>query len=117
MTIIAAALLCAGTIGGSYVYVRAALDPPAELSEEAAAAFKQHAAEYRLIVELAAQSERDSLNAERTRLAAERNRYQELNENTVWDKIISYVWLALIFGGGVVIGAMTIFMAVVFLMR
>ena len=64
MTIIAAALVCAGTIGGGYAYVRAALNPPAELSEEAASAFKQYAPEYRLIVELAAQKERDKLNAE-----------------------------------------------------
>ncbi len=81
------------------------------------AAFKQYAAEYRLVVELAAQNERDALDAERTRLAAERNRYQELNENTVWDKIISYGWLALIFVGGFVIGVITIVAAFVFRMR
>ena len=36
-----AALLCACAICGSYAYVRAALAPPAELSEEATAAFRQ----------------------------------------------------------------------------
>ena len=117
ITIIAAALLCACAICGGYLYVKAALAPPAELSDEAAAAFRQHAAEYRFIVEHAAQNERDELNAERTRLAAEQNRYQELNENTVWDKIASYGWLALIFGGGFVIGAVTIIAAFVFRMR
>jgi len=117
ITIVVAALVCAGTIGGSYAYVRATLAPPAELSEEAAATFKQYAAEYRLIVEHAAQNERDTLNAERERLTAERNRYQELNENTVWDNIASYGWMALIFGGGFLIGAMTIFAAFIFWMR
>ena len=115
--IFAAALLCVVVIGGSYLYVRTALAPPAELSDEAAAAFKQHAAEYRFVVERAAQNERDALSAERTRLAVERNRYQELNESTVWDNIISYGWLALIFGGGFVIGAITIVALFVFRMR
>ncbi len=41
MTIIAAALIYAGTISGGYTYVRSALAPSAELSDEAAAAFKQ----------------------------------------------------------------------------
>jgi len=117
MTILAAALLCVCAICGSYAYVRVALAPPAELSEEAAAAFKQYAAEYRLVVELASQNERNALNAERSRLAAERNRYEELNENTVWDDIVSYGWLALIFGGGFVIGMVTIVAAFVFRMR
>ena len=117
MTIIAAALVCAGAIGGGYAYVRVALTPPAELSAEAAAAFKQYAPEYRHIVKQAAQNERDKLNAERERLAAERNHYQDLNENTVWDKIAAYGWLALIFGGGFVIGAITIFVAFLFWMR
>lgn len=117
ITITAAALLCACAIFGSYLYVRAAFAPPAGLSDEAAAAFKQYAAEYRLIVERAAQNERDALNAERTRLAAERNRYQEWNENTVWDKIASYGWLALIFVGGFVIGVITIVATFVFRMR
>lgn len=110
ITIVVAALICAGTIGGSYAYIKAARAPPAELSEEAAAAFKQHAAEYRRIVELAAQKERDDLNAER-------NRYQELNENTIWDNIASYGWLALIFCGGFVVGIVTIVAAFVFRMR
>ncbi len=117
LTIVAAALFCAGTIGGSYACVRAALAPPAELSEEAAAAFKQYASEYRLVVERAAQNERDKLNAERERLAAERNRYQELNENTIWNKIASYGWSALIFGGGFVVGVVTIVGAFVFRIR
>lgn len=117
MTISAAALLCACAVCGSYAYVRAALAPPVELSEEAAAAFKQYATEYRLVIERASQNERDSLNAERTRLAAERNYYQELSENTVWDNIVSYGWLALIFGSGFMIGAMTIIAAFVFWIR
>jgi predicted nuclease with TOPRIM domain len=68
--VVAAVLVCAGTISGSYAYVAAALKPPAELSEEAAAAFKQYAPEFRRVVELAVQNERESL-------AAERNRYQQ----------------------------------------
>jgi myosin heavy subunit len=114
--IFASALLCAGAVCGGYAYVRAALAPPAELSEEAAAMFKQYAAEYHLVVERATQNERDKLNAERERLVAERNRYQELNENTAWDKIASYGWLVLIFGGGFVIGVITIVAAFVFRM-
>lgn len=117
MIIFAAALLCVAAIGGSYVYVRTALAPPAELSNEAAAAFKRYAPEYRLVVELAAQNERDALNVERTRLAAERNCYQELGENTVWDKIALYGWLALIFGGGFFSGVITIVALFVFRMR
>lgn len=113
----ATAVLCAFAIGGSYLYVRAALVPPAELSAEAAVAFKQHAAEYRFVVERAAQNERDALNAECERLAAERSRYEEWNENTVWDKIVSYGWLALIFGVGFVIGVLTVVAAFVFRMR
>lgn len=116
-TITIAALLCAGAACGGYAYIRVALAPSAELSEEAAVAFKQYAPEYRLVVERATQNERDALNAERTRLAAERNRYEELSENTVWDKIASYSWLALIFGGGFVVGAMTIFAVFIFWMR
>ncbi len=112
-----AAILCAITIGGSCAYVRASLAPPAELSSEAAAAFKQYAPEYRRVVELAVQDERESLAAERERLVAERNRYQELNENTVWDKIVLYGWLALIFGGGFVAGAIATFAAFIFRMR
>jgi DNA repair exonuclease SbcCD ATPase subunit len=115
--VIAAVLVYVGTISGSYAYVAAAFKAPAELSEEAAAAFKQYAPEFRRVVEMAVQNERDALNAERERLAAERNRYQEFNENTVWDKIASYVWLALIFGGGFVIGVVTIVAAFVFRMR
>ncbi len=115
--IFAAALLCACTIGGSYLYVRAALAPPAELSEEAATAFKQYAAEYRLVVELATQNERDALSARRLHLAAERNHYQELNENTIWDNIASYGWLALIFVGGFFSGVITIVALFVFRMR
>lgn len=79
--------------------------------------FKLYAAEYRLVVERAAQNERDDLNAERTRLAAERSRYQEWNENTLWDKIASYGWLILIFGGGFVIVVITIVAAFIFRMR
>ena len=115
--IFAAALLCVAAIGGSYAYLRAALAPPAELSDKAAAAFKQYAAEYRLVVELAAQNERDALSAERTRLAAERNRYEELSENTAWDKIVSYGWLTLIFGGGFLTGVIMIVALFVFRMR
>lgn len=104
------ALLCAGMVCGSYAYVKAALAPPAELSEDAAAAFKQHAAEYRLVIETAVRSERDALNAER-------NRYQELGENTVWDKIALYGWLALIFVGGFFSGVIAIVALFVFRMR
>jgi DNA repair exonuclease SbcCD ATPase subunit len=113
----AAAILCATTIGGIYAYVRAALAPPAELSSEAAAAFKQHAPEYRRIVKLAVQNERENLKAERESLAAERSRYQELGENTLREKIVFYAWLVLIFGGGFVAGAIAIFVAFIFRMR
>jgi myosin heavy subunit len=117
MTIIVAALVCAGTIGAGYAYVTAALKPPAELSEEAAAAFKQYAPEYRGIVELAMRSEREKLNRERENLAAERNRIREFDDETMWDKIVSYGWLILIFGGGFVVGVITIIAAFVFGIR
>lgn len=110
ITIIVAVLVCAGTIGGSYAYVAAALKPPAELSDEAAAAFKQHAPEFRRVVELAVRGERESL-------AAERNRIREFNDETMWDKIVSYGWLILIFGGGFVVGVITIFAAFVICIR
>jgi DNA repair exonuclease SbcCD ATPase subunit len=110
IAIIVAVLVCAGTIGGSYAYVAAALKPPAELSDEAAAAFKQYAPEYRRIVEMAVQSERESL-------AAERNRIREFDDETIWDKIVSCGWLILIFGGGFVVGVITIFAAFVFRIR
>ncbi len=117
ITIIIAALVCAGTIGAGYAYVTAALKPPAELSEEAAAAFKQYAPEYRGIVELVMQSEREKLNAERENLAAERNRIREFDDETMWDKIVSYGWLILIFGSGFVVGVITIIAAFVFRIR
>ena len=114
--IVAAALVCAATIGGGYAYVRIKLTPSAELSDEAAA-FKQHAPEYRRVIKRAAQNERDALNAERENLAAERGRIREFNDETVWDKIAFYGWLALIFGGGFTLGAVTIVGALVFLTR
>jgi chromosome segregation ATPase len=117
LTIVAATLFCAGTISGSYGYIRAALAPPAELSEEAAATFKQHAAEYRFVVERAAQNERDKLNAERESLAAERSRIREFDDETMRDRIVFYGWLVLIFGGGFVAGAIAIFAAFVFRIR
>jgi len=115
--VIAVVLLCVGTIGGSYAYVKTALAPPAELSDAAASVFKQYAPEFRRVVELAVQNERENIEAERTRLAAERDRYQEFNENTVWDKIALYGWLILLFGGGFVCGAMTIVVVFVFRVR
>jgi len=117
ITIVVAALVCAGTIGAGYAYVIAALKPPAELSEEAAAAFKQYAPEYRGIVKLAMQSEREKLNAERENLAAECNRIREFDDETMWDKIVSYGWLILIFGSGFVVGVITIIAAFVFRIR
>lgn len=117
LAITLAALVCTVTIAGSYVYVAVALKPPAELSEEAAAAFQKHAPEYRQIVEIAVESERENLKAERETVAAERNRFQELNHEKPWDKIKYYIWLALIFVGGFLAGAVTIIAAFVFFMR
>ena len=113
ITITAAALLCTGAIGGGFAYVRAALAPPAELSEEAAAAFKRYAPEYRFIVETAVRSERDQLKAERENLSAERSRILEFNDETIWDKVAFYGWLAVLFGGGFVCGVITIVAAFV----
>ncbi len=63
------------------------------------------------------QSEREKLNAERENLAAERNRIREFDDETMRDKIVSYGWLILIFGGGFVVGVMTIIAAFVFQIR
>ena len=117
MVIAVAALLCAATIGSGYSYVRSELTPPAELSDEAAAAFERHAPEYRELIEEATQNERDALNTERANLAAERNRYQELSGNTFWDNIAFYGWLALLFGGGFILGAIAVVGAFVSLTR
>ena len=109
--------VCAATIGSGYSYVRSELTPPAELSDEAAAAFERHAPEYRELIEEATQNERDALRAERANLAAERNRYQELSGNTFWDNIAFYGWLALLFGGGFILGAIAVVGAFVSLTR
>ncbi len=105
-----AAIFFAGTICGSYAYVKTALAPPAELSDEAAAAFKQHAAEYRLVIETAVRGEREQLKAERDKI-------QEFNDETIWDKIAFYAWLALLFSSGFVVGAITIIAAFIFRIR
>ncbi len=90
---------------------------PQNFQKEAAAAFKQYAPEYRRVVELAVQNERDKLNAEREHLAAERNRIRDFDDETMWDKIVSYGWLVLIFAGGFVVGGITIVVAFIFHIR